>query len=714
MEPVMNRLRAMPFFCFLAMSCATAWAETTAMQPVTLPTILVTAEKQIADAQRVPIGMSAFTADMLRNAGALNLNDATYAAPNVIVNDFSARKIAEPYIRGVGASPASPGVTVFIDGIPQLNNQSANLEWIDVERVETLRGPQGTLYGRNTIGGAIAVYSARPTETWSVNKPISVGNFGYVNTPVTVSGPLKEDELFMSVSAGYMKRDGYTENRVNGDDVDDREAVYGKGQLLWTPTDQTEIRYIIWGERDRDGDFALNDLFATRGNTHRTARDFSGHTYRDLIGQSLQFNHTGEKLTFNSITGFVWWDTEDVTDLDYTASPNMIRDNNEQLWQFTQEIRIGSAPDAPIPLGEKARLRWQGGLFFFASEFDQDAVSDLPVFFTVQSTEADLDTYGIGLFGQATVEIGDHWEFTAGLRGDYEHKQADITQVTEFFGTTVTTVGRSEDFTHLSPRFVIAYHVNEDVMLYGSVTRGYKAGGFNTNSPAGSETFDEETNWSYELGVKSMWWDKKLSINAALFYVDWNDIQLAQFLNNRQFVANAGNATSYGAELEIGVRPAPGWDILAGVGFIETEFLDGSTLVPTLAGPPFFASTDIDGNNLPLAPNYQAHLATQYTHRFDNGLALFARGELNAFGQFTYDASNLYDQDAYSLVNFRVGGTGALGKSQWRIEFWMNNAFDTEYVPIAFPAPDQTVNPSGFVGEPGAPRTFGFTVNLSF
>lgn len=691
-----------------------AGAQETGNATLTLPTVLVTAEKQAEDVQRVPIGMSAFTAEMLRNAGALNLNDAAYAAPNVIVNDFSARKIAEPYIRGVGASPTSPGVTVFIDGIPQLNNQSANLEWIDVERVETLRGPQGTLYGRNTIGGAITVHSARPTETWTVSKPISVGNFGYLHTPVTVSGPLMEDALFMSVSAGYMKRDGYTENRVNGDDVDDREAVYGKGQLLWTPTNETEIRYIVWGERDRDGDYALNDLFATRGDFHQTGRDFAGHTYRDLIGQSLQINHLGEQIELTSTTGFVWWDTDDHTDLDYTANPNMTRRNEEGMWQLTQEIRIGSAPEAPIRLSEKMRLRWQAGLFAFGSQFDQDAVSDLPVFFTVQRTEADLETYGVGLFGQATLELGDRWELTAGLRGDYEHKEADITQTTEFFGTTVTTVDESEDYTNLSPRFVVACHLTDEVMAYGSVTRGYKAGGFNTNAPAGSEAFDEETNWSYELGIKSILCKDRLSINAAVFYVDWQDIQMSQFLNNQQFVANAGNATSRGVEVEIHARPAQGWEVLAGVGFIETEFLDGASLAPTLAGPPFFASVDIDGNNLPLAPSYQAHLATQYTHRFDSGLALFARGELNALGQYTYDASNMYDQDAYSLVNFRIGGTGTLGKNKWRLEFWMNNAFDTEYVPIAFPAPDQTVNPSGFVGEPGAPRTFGFTVNLYF
>jgi len=678
----------------------------------------VMAQKRTENQQVVPISISAFTMDMLEDSGATLIDDASYYVPGLLLNDLSSRKVAEPYIRGIGSSPINPGVSYMIDGVPQLNNQSGNIEFIDVERVEFLRGAQGTLYGRNTIGGVINVYSARPTEVWTVDSAVTFGNYHLVRVPTTISGPIVPDKAYLSVSAGYMSRDGYTKNTVTGNDLDDREVTFGKGQLLLTPSDQTEIHYIVWGEHAHDGDFALNDLFATRSNPYETSRSFEGYSKRDLVGHSLQIRHRGDAVDFTSITGLVWWNTDDLTDLDYTnaAFSMWSRQNDENYWQFTQEFRLNSAEDAPIVLSDRLDMDWQAGLFVFASQFDQDATTAFTIFpgpFTdAQGTDAQVDAVGVGVFGQTTLTLDERWALSAGLRFDWEQRQADIIATSLLAPANVTR--DTEDSTHVSPRFALSYQASDDLMFYGSATQGYKAGGFNTNAPAGSEAFEEETAWTYELGAKSQWFDQRLTVNAALFYIDWSDVQISQFDSGNQFVANAGDASSRGIEIELMAKPMTGWDVFAGFAHTETEFDGGTTLVPTFNPLNPFGTASADGNNLPYAPNYQFHIGTQVTHQIQDGLNLFARGEVVGYGQYSYDASNLYDQDAYVLTNFRIGARSPGEKFAWSFEVWVHNAFETEYVPIAFPAPDQLTNPSGFIGEPGAPRTFGATFRMHF
>jgi iron complex outermembrane receptor protein len=225
--------------------------------------------------------------------------------------------------------------------------------------IEFVRGPQSSLFGRNTLGGLINVASARPSlSVWSGQVAVPVGNFDAREIRATASGPLT-GTLALGASISHAQRDGFTENLVTGNDLDYREATAGKAQLLWTPAASWEARVIVSGERARDGDYALSDLAGLRQDRHATARDFEGRTDRDIFSISALTRREGDRFAFSTTTGLVRWKTFDATDLDYLPLPLVERENREESVQFTQEVRIASAEAAPVRLGGGISLAWQ-------------------------------------------------------------------------------------------------------------------------------------------------------------------------------------------------------------------------------------------------------------------------------------------------------------------------------------------------------------------
>src|SRR5688500_11476609 len=221
---------------------------------------------------------------MLTSSGITNITDASSYSPNTYFADLSARKISNARFRGIGSSPANPGVTTYIDGVPQLNTNTSSIEFLDIEQVEFVRGPQSGLFGRNTLGGLINVNSVRPSlHDWHGAVAVPIGNFGSRDIRANVTGPLTSRMAF-SLALGHASRDGFTENTLTGNDLDSRSATFGKGQLLWSPNARWETRLILNAERARDGDYGLRDLAALRTHEYETQRDFEGETERDIRG----------------------------------------------------------------------------------------------------------------------------------------------------------------------------------------------------------------------------------------------------------------------------------------------------------------------------------------------------------------------------------------------------------------------------------------------
>src|SRR4030095_1892574 len=224
-------------------------------------------------------------------------------SPNTYFTEFTARKLSNPRIRGIGAGPANPGVVTYIDGVPQFNANTSSLDFVDIGEVEFVRGPQSTLFGRNALGGLINITSTRPSLTkWRGNVSVPFGSDQLFENRASVSGPLIENKLGASVGVVFSKRDGFTTNTLTGNDIDSREAFSAKGQLLWMPGHSWETRLIVSGERARDGDYALNDLAAVRATPFEVQRDFEGFTHRDLWSTAFTARHERGRFAFTSTT----------------------------------------------------------------------------------------------------------------------------------------------------------------------------------------------------------------------------------------------------------------------------------------------------------------------------------------------------------------------------------------------------------------------------
>lgn len=673
---------------------------------IRLPIIVVTPQKEAEPAQEAPVSVSAVSASTLQAAGVRSVSEAAEYAPNTFFNEFSARKLSNARFRGIGSSPANPAVTTYIDGVPQLNANSSSIELVDIQQVEFVRGPQSALFGRNTLGGLVNIVSARPSlSEWGGSAEAPLGNFATGDVRVSASGPLMTNSLGLGVAFGFSRRDGYTENTVTGNDLDSRSALFAKTQLLWAPSANWEARFLLTAERARDGDYALNDLDALRAAPYQSSRDIEGHTNRDILAPTVQIRRTGGPVDLWSTTGVVSWEADDLTDLDYSAFPAATRSNNERALQFTQDIRFASAAAMPVELSDAIGLKWQAGLSFFTQRYDQNAVNTYAPFIlsqfiefpiTEQSPLAEINDRGIGVYGEATLTFGGRFDATLGVRGDFEHKEARLETGYTPAIAPPTLVDAENDYSDVSPQVTAAYRVAEGRMVYATASRGFKAGGFNPTSLPGSEEYTEEQSWSYEGGVKTQWLADRVSFNATVFFIDWQDMQLNvpnPFVPGQFYISNVGGATSKGVELESMARVAPGCDIFAGFGFTDALF-DASEL-------------GISGNRVPNMPRYSGNVGGQYSIAVREGADAFFRAEIAFRGAYHYDDLNTQQQEAYSTANFRAGVRG----ERLMVEAWTRNAFDTFYIPTAFVYFGQ---PSGFVGESGAPRTFGVRVGVTF
>jgi iron complex outermembrane recepter protein len=703
---------ARTLFCLLLICLSSAALGQSADEPVALsaalPTVEVTARKFEEDPFELPQSITLIPESLIEDAGLERIRDAMIYVPNLNLIEFTARRLSFPFLRGIGSGQGESAVTTYLDGVPVLFNGGANFPLVNTERIEFLRGPQGTLYGRNALGGLIHVISRKPPTSPEFRAEATVGNYGHRALSLHFGAPLVEDRLSMSLSGLLHRRDGFTKNDYTGNLVDDRETYFGQAQVLWTPDDRNELRFSFLGDKTRDGGFVLNDLDGLRDRPRRINQDYEGETRRDVYLPALTWTHAGDGFDLTSITSYQHQEVRDTSDFDFSVLDGVRRTTEESLGALLQELRVSSPADAALELGPGADLVWQAGFLAFTSDSDRSAANDLRpggvgILFPVAGVDkssGDFTDRGIGIFGHATLTLDGQVDLGAGLRYDYEKKWASLDRTFDSGGYRLSSTSErfDEDYSELLPRFDVAWRATGEVMLYGLAARAFKAGGFNLDAPPGLIPFKPETSWTLEGGVKTSLFGDRLRMNAAYFHIDWDRMQLAQFDSQLGgYVTNAGESTSRGVEIEVTGRPLTGLDLFATLGAVDTEF--DSYVDPY--------GVEVKGNDLPFAPKTTFSAGARLSGHLFDGVSYSLGGEYASVGSYFYDAGNLEDAH-YGVANFRVGLFGAT----WRIQGYVRNAFARNYVPLAFqPSP---MDPSVFVGESGAPRTYGVSFTLTF
>ncbi len=391
-----------------------------------LPEILVTAERIERPLERVPMSVTAVTSREIEDAGMADLGDISQTVPDFTVVDWGSRRNTFIYVRGIGSSRQGESVVgVYVDDVPLLSNGVFMADLSGIERVEVLRGPQGTLFGRNTLGGVVNVVTKPLPVDAEGALSLSLGTEALLEGRASWAGPLGSEELRLGLSVFGSSRDGFTTNDLTNNTVDDREAAGGRLKLAWFPSDSLELTFGLDAESDRDGGYALTSLADVRSNPYHVSHDHEGWEDRDVLGGSVRAKWSTGWGELTSVTALRTWELDSAIDQDFSEFDVMRSSWDEDQRQITQELRLASPGDAPGP-------KWLVGAAYFSENVGEDRVVDygadaafaLRVPGDVDASSADRENSGLALFGNVVWPAGERFEVSGGLRWNSERKSA--------------------------------------------------------------------------------------------------------------------------------------------------------------------------------------------------------------------------------------------------------------------------------------------------
>lgn len=683
--------------------------------------IIVTAQRREERLQDVPAAVTAFSANTLRDLQASTVGDLQGSIPNLTIHEGDAAN-AVVYIRGVGQIDslafADPGVGVYVDDVYLGRAQGAFLDVYDVDRIEVLRGPQGTLYGRNTIGGAVKFVSKGLTNDVAGSAEATIGDYDRREFKGSISGPLIQDKLLAKASLAIAKRDGYGENAFDGRSDGDKNLIAGRLAFEYRASDDLTFRLNLDGSKDRPDTSRTparaTPVFgfpATKSDPFNVDADFNDRNDLTTGGVSFVADwRVSERLELKSITAYrrMFYDAH--LDVDATPQPIFGVYDDEKQHQFSQELQFNYTGD---------KLTAVGGVFYFKERDKTFSGLYGPALGLVTGSLNDQTNENWAVYGQATYGLTDRLSATAGLR--YTAETKDFFRTQKYFsaattlpvpydqGPYATFIDTSGDFHALTPKLGLDYKISDDILAYASVSRGFKSGGFDgrANDGAGAVPYDPETLWAYEAGVKSSLLDHRLTANAAVFWNDYKDLQLSSFAatSTGAFTAlftNAGAATMRGAELELVARPAPPLTLNLVLGYLDAHY-------DRYIGP---GGVDISAQRkLVNAPRWDGKVGAAYRFELAGGGAVIVGADA-AFRSRTYptvSSSQVLSQGGYTLFDAFVRWESP--NDHWWAQLGAKNIGDKHYVEQGFDLSDSLGIQLAYYG---APKTVSFTIGAKF
>lgn len=711
---------------------AAAPAAATPQVATNLEEIVVTAQKRAENLQDVPVSIQTLSAKTLEQIGAVRLQDIERAVPAVSFGDGSEQ--GRYGIRGIVDYSRNAGydarVGVYVDGVFMGRSWMNNQTLLGTQQVDVLRGPQGTLFGKNTNAGVIAITTKRPSATPEAEVVGEVGNFGHYRLAGRANMPLN-DAWSLQASVAKVKSDGYYDNTL----LDRRnmgvDSLAGRLQLRFHPNDDTDVNLSIDGVRDRNSTLHYTGRPAAGADPYQIRSYADDRADRDTGGASLTLDQRLGDLTLTSITAYrsgeqvLYFNNE-------TGAANFLTiDLSQKTRQFSQELRLASS--------RKGVFDWVAGLYYFDQNNEDHGIqlagpafAALPAPFPAYANRqmpygGKVHTQSLGAFANANYRPTEALEIGLGLRYTHERKALNDYFVADPLGIINGQIpDYDDDFSDgfLTPKANINYHLTDRTMLFASVARGFKSGGWNVEGMSQAQ-FDagirvgSETVTSYEAGLKSDLLDRRLRVNATVFLQKFKDFQVFSFasrtINNTTVLvsslSNAGEVESRGLELDLTAVPIQGLTLSANYIYNDskyTRFPGGGGLV---GGVPL----DANGVQTPYAPRNKAYLAADWRGPLMSWGDLFAHAGYSVQSSQNFDPKVIhptfgpgYYIPGYELFDARIGVEASDGR--WEVSIWGQNLADSEHIKFA--------NRTAVIGVNAvlydAPRTYGATVRVRF
>lgn len=677
--------------------------EETGSPDAKIPEITVTAEKRQQTLSDLVFSTAVFTGEDIREMGADDMEDVARHSPGLFFAEQAPGQ-AQFNIRGVGsASFAESALSVFVDGIliPGLTSGS----FYDVERIEILRGPQGTLYGINSQAGVINIVTNAPSfkQEGEGGTTIKYGNYNHLSSGLVFSGPLSKKVAFRQ-ALNYTMSDGYfTNTALDRDDVENIDDFLSISKLTYRQDKTASLSAVFFSRVADNGYDSWQTLAQIEDDPYETTSDSGGFATVDVYGLAVKYEKKFEAFEMAATTVYSSSSTAVKDDISFTSVPGFPINSilvDKTFYTASQEVKFNSKKR------KDSRLEWVAGAFYQsrteAGETYRDLTMDIgfgPVDIA-QIPSSTTETRSAALYGQATWKATDNLELTAGLRLDSTEREFDWSMVTAITGLGAsenTTVVEWDDF-QILPRAAVAYKVAPWGKTFLALSRGYKVGGFNGTAETEAEAsvpYDSEFFWHYELGIKGDVAKKRHTYSCSVFYIDFRDQQVASFDNAALHFKNAGESYSRGVQLELASRISKAWRLDLAATATEAEFeeyVDSS-------------GNDFEGNRFPCTP--KNHWKIGVTHKRPGGM--FAAAEVVGVGDYRLDDYNEIHQNAYQLVNLKLG----YKTERWSVSAWGRNLLSEEYLVRGF-GPTTVGGLPLEIGRLGAPLTFGFDLHAEF
>ncbi|MEM7542470.1 MAG: TonB-dependent receptor [Pseudomonadota bacterium] len=707
--PQTGRMIGLLVVCWICVSGDPVSSADDVATPGLLEEITVTAQRREQSLQDVPVSVTAFDANEIRDRQIEDLSDYFLATPNVSFLNNGNRGRTQLSIRGVGNIVGRQNALgIYVDGFniaPGSSIRTYDPNLLDVERIEILRGPQGTLFGRNATAGAVNITSAKPADEFQARLDVEGSSFNAHLLRGSVNVPIISDHIALRLSAYDERSDGFIRNVGPAGGRSDIDAFGVRAALRLKFFDRLTIDLSARHNDLRQGANAVVDRDPTRfGIPDRPwSIDLNRDSFTDIEGEVYVANieYEFDNWRIISTTGLIENKYREFNDRDFTPDDLEVQDSTTRLGSFSQEVRVeaefGQSADlvtGVIYAGDDTTIRSirdQGVDTFLGPGNGFDNV--LREKFVMRAVFADLT---LRLVPQVEVTLGNRFSKTDYKRYDINIFNTRIPAFPPFFPETISSfsavnLGQVVSDRDSSPRGVLGISLTPDIYTYVSASRGFKSGGGNGILLGIDPTFDKEIVWNYELGLKSEFFNSRLRVNAAAFLMDWEDLQVANFDGGRRIVQNAPAARSRGVELEVDALPFERLEMSLGIGFLDATFVDHpeafSLVWNAISGTA--EPLRLDGFKLPRAPEWTANAAIQYTQplffnwRFFSRLEWFFVDEYFqvAAGEFIFkNATTRTDRNAtrirsYQLANLRLG----LEKGSFRLSAFAENLFNQSY-----------------------------------
>ncbi|KAA6344738.1 Pesticin receptor [termite gut metagenome] len=718
--------------------------------------IVVGSLKESGNLREQPLSVTILSPEDTRREGIISMKNLTAIVPNIFIPDYGSKLTSAIYIRGIGSRMNTPAVGLYVDNVPYIDKSAYDFSYADIERIDVLRGPQGTLYGRNTMGGLVRIYTKSPLNHHGTDVHLSAATYNNYNASLTHYQHASNKFAF-STGGFYEHAGGFFDNALLNKKIDRVDAGGGRIRAIYLPYSDLKFDLNLNYEYSDQGGYAYGPFGKESGAPIVPAyNDESGYR-RGLMNAGLNIEYSGTNLIFNSITGLQHLNDRMDMDEDFSSEDAYFAIQHQKQNTLTQEILFKNRNN---------RWEWITGAFGFYQQlrttsdifFKEDGITAMQkmIDHTYEGTTSsrkimdnamllsglyDTPVWGAALYHQSTFNdiLLKNLSLVIGLRLDYEQttltydNQASLRTQSFFNGTPINEIQardygpdgeQNNSYPLLLPKFTLSYSFNQENNVYVSAGRGYRSGGYNTQlfpdliqdviiqrpDPILVEVpqihYKPEYSWNYESGAHLTLWQDRFSADIAMFYTQIENQQIVRFAKSGlgRAMVNAGQSRNYGLEATFRVNLTDALSLNANYGYTQATL---TNYVTNMLDEDFEQSIDYSGNRVPFVPEQTLALSGQYVVKFNAGSfldALHFHANYTGTGKTYWTESNDAMQKFYGTLNGRISAL----KGNTQIDLWVRNALNEKYATFYF-----ELFGKGFA-QAGKPMQLGVDVRWSF